>query len=169
MASSRSRTRATTCRRRPGEEARHDFHLRHYHPRLPSPLTGEDEGEGEKIRFSKLIDKNSLFAVGSIRNGHLCVKNILAQDVGCGTSDCAEGTFRHSSFKEKFSPFSRVTCRTGISPGIQTDLAVTSCFQMRHDVRIECNRRMNIQDRRNSRLVDVEYVRRNRRFWIRIM
>ena len=115
------------------------------------------------------IDKNLLLVDGSIRNALLCVKNILAQDVGCGTSDCAEGTFRHSSFKEKFSPFSRVTCRTGISPGIQTDLAVTSCFQMRHDVRIECNRRMNIQDRRNSRLVDVEYVRRNRRFWIRIM
>ena len=116
-----------------------------------------------------IIDKNLLLVDGSIRNALLCVKNILAQDVGCGTSDCAEGTFRHSSFKEKFSPFSRVTCRTGISPGIQTDLAVTSCFQMRHDVRIECNRRMNIQDRRNSRLVDVEYVRRNRRFWIRIM
>ena len=120
-------------------------------------------------KCSQSIDKNLLLVDGSIRNALLCVKNILAQDVGCGTSDCAEGTFRHSSFKEKFSPFSRVTCRTGISPGIQTDLAVTSCFQMRHDVRIECNRRMNIQDRRNSRLVDVEYVRRNRRFWIRIM
>jgi len=41
------------------------------------------------------IDKNSLFAVGSIRNGHLCVKNILPQDVGFDANDLAVDTFAH--------------------------------------------------------------------------
>jgi hypothetical protein len=39
------------------------------------------------------------------------------------------------------------------------------CFQKRHDVRIECNRRMKFRIVRNSRLVDVEYVRRKSRFY----
>ncbi len=62
----------------------------------------------------ELIDKNLLLVDGSIRNALLCVKNILAQDVGCGTSDCAEGTFRHSSFKQiKSGDMVRVVSATG--------------------------------------------------------
>jgi len=50
----------------------------------------------QMLAFS--IDKNFLFTGGSIRNVLLCVKNILPQDVGCGTSDRAEDITRHPSF-----------------------------------------------------------------------
>ena len=81
----------------------------------------------------------------------------------------SKGIFRHQSFKEKFSPLGCVTCKTGFSTGIQTDLTVTSCFQMRHGVMTEYIHPKCIQDRRRCRLVDVEDARRNRRLWIRIM
>jgi len=49
-------------------------------------------------KYKYLIDKNLLFVVGSIRNGHLCVKNILPQDVGCGANGRVEGVLRHPFF-----------------------------------------------------------------------
>jgi hypothetical protein len=44
------------------------------------------------------IDKNLLLVDGSIRNALLCVKNILAQDVGCGANGRVEGVLRHPFF-----------------------------------------------------------------------
>jgi len=70
-----------------------------------------------------IIDKNLLLFVGSIRNVHLCVKNILPQDVVYSTNDHTEGKFRHHFFEEKFSPFGCVTRKTGISTGIQADIS----------------------------------------------
>jgi len=47
---------------------------------------------------SSFIDKNLLLVDGSIRNALLCVKNILAQDVGCGANGRVEGVLRHPFF-----------------------------------------------------------------------
>ena len=44
------------------------------------------------------IDKNLLLVDGSIRNALLCVKSILAQDVGCGANGRVEGVLRHPFF-----------------------------------------------------------------------
>ena len=60
------------------------------------------------------IDKNLLLVVGSIRNGHLCVKNILPQDVGCGANGRVEGTLRYPSFWKICSSFGRVTRQESI-------------------------------------------------------
>ena len=48
--------------------------------------------------LEELIDKNLLLVDGSIRNALLCVKNILAQDVGCGANGRVEGVLRHPFF-----------------------------------------------------------------------
>jgi len=50
--------------------------------------------------------------------------------------------------------------------GIEADLSVMSCFQMRRGVMTEYNHPRSIRGRRRNRLVDVEDARRNRRLWM---
>jgi hypothetical protein len=66
----------------------------------PNQTIYDYERRGMEIadRIIAVIDKNLLLVVVSIRNGYLCVKNILPQDIGCGASDRVEGTLRRPSF-----------------------------------------------------------------------
>jgi len=47
---------------------------------------------------SSKIDKKLLLVIGSIGNAVLCVKNILPQDVVCGTNDSVVGALKHPFF-----------------------------------------------------------------------
>lgn len=66
--------------------------------------------------------------------------------------------------KKNFHLLAALPAEQAFPPGIQTDLTVTSCFQMRHGVMTGCNHPRNIPGRRRRQRVDVEDARRNRRF-----